>query len=216
MSLIGINKKKIGYAQLPRTLLILATFFVVIGAFFAAFFYGKSVLLTAYGIGLMIIGSSVIVYPPYSNTKTVVFTNANGEKNYVAHFTNSSLNKSPDLEVKNVNAQSQSVVDLTRPEGSSILTEKASPVSVDALKNNSIKTNLAFCIVISSLIFIALLSLYSLNVSFLEVYISIFALAYFVCLATLQPNKNFYDLPAYVLFVSFIVIIFLKMLEILR
>ncbi|MBC7128090.1 MAG: hypothetical protein ABC595_03240 [Candidatus Methanosuratincola petrocarbonis] len=75
--------------------------------------------------------------------------------------------------------------------------------------------NAAFNIALASMVTISVWALSSLGGSGLDVYISVFALIYFACLAVFRPARSIPDLPAAALFVSFAAIVALRVMSIL-
>lgn len=68
---------------------------------------------------------------------------------------------------------------------------------------------------LGSLIFATVWALSSLGESRLDVYVSMFTLEYFVCLAVFRPRRRAFDVPAALLFGAFVVIVSLRVMEIL-
>ncbi len=58
-------------------------------------------------------------------------------------------------------------------------------------------------------------ALAALGESRIDVYVSMFTLEYFVCLAVFRPRRRFFDLPAAALFGAFVVIVSLRVIEVL-
>ncbi|MEJ5292196.1 MAG: hypothetical protein WHS82_01235 [Candidatus Methanosuratincola sp.] len=67
---------------------------------------------------------------------------------------------------------------------------------------------------LAALVAVSVWALSSLGESRLDVYVSIIALAYFICLAVFRPARSFPDLPAAALLVAFAVIVALRVMEI--
>lgn len=70
-------------------------------------------------------------------------------------------------------------------------------------------------LVLASFVAITVWALSSLGEYRIDVYISMFALEYFVCLAVFRPRRRTFDLPAAALFGAFAVIVSLRVIEVL-
>ncbi len=70
-------------------------------------------------------------------------------------------------------------------------------------------------LVLASFVAITVWALSALGESRIDVYVSMFALEYFVCLAVFRPRRRFFDLPAAALFGAFVVIVSLRVIEVL-
>ena len=78
------------------------------------------------------------------------------------------------------------------------------------------RLNLGFNAALGVILALTLWTLFQLNPeSPLGMYVSVMALEYFVCVAIIQPRKNFIDLPALALFAGFILVIVFKVLELI-
>ena len=62
---------------------------------------------------------------------------------------------------------------------------------------------------------LTVVSLSALHETQLEVYVSLFTVAYFVCSALFRPRRRWFDVVGMVLFSSFCYIVAVKVLEIL-
>uniref|UniRef100_A0A7C3ETB1 Uncharacterized protein n=1 Tax=Candidatus Methanomethylicus mesodigestus TaxID=1867258 RepID=A0A7C3ETB1_9CREN len=70
-------------------------------------------------------------------------------------------------------------------------------------------------LVLGSFIFATVWALSSLGEGRIDVYVSMFALEYFVCLAVFRPRRRCFDFPAALLFGAFALIVSLRVIEIL-
>ncbi len=68
---------------------------------------------------------------------------------------------------------------------------------------------------LASLVAITVWALAALKEARIDVYISMFTLEYFVCLAVFRPRRRAFDLPAAALFGAFAVIVSLRVIEVL-
>jgi hypothetical protein len=72
-----------------------------------------------------------------------------------------------------------------------------------------------FVVSLAFLIVLTTVSLAALDEWRIEVYVSLFTVCYFACSALFKPRRRFFDLVGGVLFVSFCLIVSVKVLEIL-
>ena len=75
--------------------------------------------------------------------------------------------------------------------------------------------NLLFNLVLAFLIYLTVPCFSALGETRIDVYISMFILEYFICLALFRPRRRVRDVLAYVLFIVFSVIVAIKVIEIL-
>ena len=75
--------------------------------------------------------------------------------------------------------------------------------------------NLLFNLVLAFLIYLTVSCFSALGETRIDVYVSMFVLEYFVCLALFRPRRRVRDVLAYVLFIVFSVIVAIKVIEIL-
>ena len=68
---------------------------------------------------------------------------------------------------------------------------------------------------LASLVAITVWALAALKEARIDIYISMFTLEYFVCLAVFRPRRRAFDLPAAALFGAFAVIVSLRVIEVL-
>ena len=75
--------------------------------------------------------------------------------------------------------------------------------------------NLLFNVLLALFMLITVPTLAALNERRLDVYLSIYTLEYFILLAILKPRRKYKDFIAAALFLVFIIIVALRILEIL-
>lgn len=75
--------------------------------------------------------------------------------------------------------------------------------------------NILFNIMLAVLILMTVPSMAALGTNSLDVYVSMFTLEYFVCMAVFRPRRRTLDFVAIALFTAFSVIVGLKVWEIL-
>ncbi|HID18116.1 TPA: hypothetical protein EYP27_01075 [Candidatus Bathyarchaeota archaeon] len=75
--------------------------------------------------------------------------------------------------------------------------------------------NILFNIILAVLIFITVPSMAALGANSLDIYVSVFTLEYFACMAVFRPRRRTLDFIAIALFAAFSVIVGLKVWEIL-
>ena len=79
----------------------------------------------------------------------------------------------------------------------------------------SLDRNHLFNLVLALLVALTVPSLAALKEGRLDVYVSMFTLEYFVCLAVLRPRRRFFDVLAVALFLAFAYAVALRVLEVL-
>ncbi|MEN3016834.1 MAG: hypothetical protein ABC585_03540 [Candidatus Methanosuratincola petrocarbonis] len=75
--------------------------------------------------------------------------------------------------------------------------------------------NALFNATLASLVAASVWALSSLGEARLDVYVSVLALVYFVCLAVFRPSRGFFDFPAAALFLAFAAIVAMRVISIL-
>lgn len=75
--------------------------------------------------------------------------------------------------------------------------------------------NALFNVTLASMVAASVWALSSLGEGRIDVYVSVLALAYFVCLALFRPARSIPDLPAAALFLAFCWIVAMRVMEIL-
>jgi len=68
---------------------------------------------------------------------------------------------------------------------------------------------------LASFVAVTVWALAALGESRIDVYVSMFTLEYFVCLAVFRPRRRAFDLPAAALFCAFAAIVSLRVIEVL-
>lgn len=75
--------------------------------------------------------------------------------------------------------------------------------------------NALFNGVLAAMVAVSVWALSSLGEGGLDVYVSVIALAYFVCLAVFRPARTILDFPAVSLFVAFCFIVAIRVISII-
>ena len=79
----------------------------------------------------------------------------------------------------------------------------------------SLDRNYLFNLILASLIALTVPPLAALGENRLDVYVSLFTLEYFVCLAVLRPRRRTFDFLALALFLAFAYAVAMRVLEVL-